>query len=139
MTAVIEPFFFHCREEYVLRVRYDELKAKYEHLVLQSGGGISQSDLIDRRPRGVGQRHSTVEASPSVNPPDFVIGGSPDALCLMSPLQPVVHNNIDAHGIHITEVGRDVHYHLLTIRFLRPLLSFLSVMLIQITIAATET
>jgi hypothetical protein len=80
-------------EEYVLRVRYDELKAKYERLVLQSGGGISQSDLIDRRPRGVGQRHSTVEASPS----------------------PVVHNNIDARGIHITEVGRDVHYHLLTI------------------------
>jgi len=89
------------REEYVSKAEYDELKAKYERLqyhllrVCESTDVIAQIDPVNGIRSGLVERRMKVEG-------------------LQSPTShPVV--NTDMCGSNITEVGRDVHYHLLTI------------------------
>jgi len=89
------------RDEYVSKAEYDKLKAKYERLqyhllrVCESTDVIAQINPVDGIRSGLVQRRMAVEE-------------------LESPkLHPVV--NTDMRGSNITEVGRDVHYHLLTI------------------------
>ena len=51
----------------------------------------------------------------------FTIGGRSDTNMSHVTSQPQVVN-MDLRDSNITEVGRDVHYHLLTIRFVQPII-----------------